>query len=238
VLAKPAGLDDGLRYALGAALFTGFPALVAAPFRLGALGRHERVVLTALVAHFAAMILAGGDWMPLHRLVVPVLPGFILVGARLCDVAARWATLLRQAWAAGVSLLVLVLQGSASRHIVTQRSELLMAARGPLAGARAVATLDAGWVGIVHAGTVVDLGGVTDPRVAALPGGHTSKRLPEGFLQARGADALVALWDERRRDWFRKNDAWLADQAVAAGYARRAELPLSGSSYRYVVFRR
>jgi len=42
---------------------------------------------------------------------------------------------------------------------------------------------------------VVDLAGVTDPEVAYLPGGHTSKRLPMDFLERRRVDALVLLAD-------------------------------------------
>jgi len=62
-----------------------------------------------------------------------------------------------------------------------------------LAGAKRVASLDVGWVGAAGDYDVIDLAGVTDPEVAYLPGGHTSKRLPADFLERRGVDALVLL---------------------------------------------
>ena len=49
-----------------------------------------------------------------------------------------------------------------------------------------------GWLGAAapHA-TIVDLAGVTDPEVARLPGAHTTKKIPDGFLVARRVDTLV-----------------------------------------------
>ena len=37
----------------------------------------------------------------------------------------------------------------------------------------------------------MDLAGLTDPEIAALPGGHTSKRVDARFLLAREPDVLV-----------------------------------------------
>src|SRR5688500_17605120 len=62
--------------------------------------------------------------------------------------------------------------------------------------ARVVATVDIGWVGRAAPATIVDLAGVTDPRVAILPGGHTSKRIVPGFFAARSVDT----WIIRARD--------------------------------------
>jgi hypothetical protein len=238
VLAKPARLDDGLTYAWGALLFTGLPLLAVAPRGLGSLDRHARVILVAALVHFGSLILAGGDWMPLYRLAVPVLPGFVLIGARLAEHTAAWATLLRQLAALAACLVLGIALGPTSRHVWQQRSALMAEARVALAGAERVATLDAGWVGVVHPGPVVDLAGVTDPRIAGLPGGHTSKQLSSGLLDAREVDAVVALWDDARGGWFRLNDARIAKRAVELGFVRKAELPLAGSHYRYVVLRR
>lgn len=237
-LAKPAGLEDGLRYAASAFLLTGFPLLVLAPVTARRLGGHELALGIAALLHFPALALAGGDWMPSFRLCVPVLPAFLWVGAAIAEKAALWATALRVGAGLVASALLFADVGLASRQIVRQRSELEDAGRRALAGARRIASLDAGWVGLATDASVIDVAGVTDPSIAVLPGGHTSKRLGDGFLSQRDADAVVALWDARRDGWYRRNDARLAELASEAGFTRVAELPLRGSSFHYVVFRR
>lgn len=236
VLAKPASLKDGLGYAVAAALWTGAPWLVVAPRALRTLGRHELALLVAAAAHFPVLALAGGDWMPLFRLVVPVLPTFVLVGAAVAERASLPPTLARSALALGLSLHLAWELGPASRGVFRQRAELVANARPKLAGARAVACLDAGWVGVATSAEVVDLAGVTDPRIARLPGGHTSKRLPQELLESRGVDAVLALRDDQAGSWFRQNDARLAELAELKGFAEAAELPLRGSRFRYVLF--
>lgn len=237
-LAKPAGLDDGLRYALGAFLLTGLPVLLLAPRAARLLGPHELALGVAALVHFPAVALAGGDWMPSFRLVVPVLPSCVWVGAALAERAALWATALRFALGLGLCLHLGVGLAPASRRIYAQRRALEESGRRALAGAERIATLDVGWVGVATGAFVVDVAGVTDPSVAVLPGGHTSKRLDEGFLAARDVDAALALWDGERGGWYRRNDARLAELAELAGFVRGAELPLAGSDLRYVVFRR
>lgn len=237
-LAKPAGLDDGLRYAASGFLLTGLPLLVLAPRSLGALPPHELALGVAALAHFPALALAGGDWMPSFRLLVPVLPSFVWVGAAVAERAPAWASALRLALGLGLCLLLARDVGPASRRVYAQRLELERAGGRALRGAQRIASLDAGWVGVATGAFVVDVAGVTDPSVAALPGGHTSKRLDDGFLRAREVDAVVALWDARRQGWYRRNDSRLAELASEAGFVRGDELPLAGSSYRYVVFRR
>jgi hypothetical protein len=59
------------------------------------------------------------------------------------------------------------------------------------AGVRRVASLDVGWVSAATEADIVDLAGLTDPEIAALPGGHTSKRVDARFLLAREPDALL-----------------------------------------------
>jgi hypothetical protein len=44
--------------------------------------------------------------------------------------------------------------------------------------------------------TIIDLAGVTDPEVAALGGGHTSKRIDASFLLAHDPDVLVFYSDD------------------------------------------
>jgi hypothetical protein len=110
--------------------------------------------------------------------------------------ASTVATLGRALAATGVMAFALSRVGGDARGVVPVRAALIEEARGALAGRKAVAALDVGWVSAAIPGTVVDLAGLTDPAIAALPGGHTSKRVTAALLDAHGVDTLVLL---RRR---------------------------------------
>jgi hypothetical protein len=86
---------------------------------------------------------------------------------------------------------VLVLRGAASRRVLADRMALIDEARPVLAGAARVATLDVGWVGAASDASIVDLAGATDPEIASLPGGHTTKAISGPFLTGRTPDRLV-----------------------------------------------
>jgi hypothetical protein len=139
--------------------------------------------------------------------------------------------------ALGAAVFLLVGLGPSSRGVWPARARLIADARPALAGARSVATLDAGWVGASTDADILDLAGVTDPRIARLPGGHTSKQLPRELLSERGVDAVLGLWDDSRNDWYRATDARVAAMAEAAGFARVREFPLPGTRFRYVLYR-
>jgi hypothetical protein len=124
---------------------------------------------------------------------MPAFPGLLLVGSSLLAASAPWPAALRLLPAFACAALLHGAQGPATRAVRGERSLLIAALPPLLAGARRVATLDVGWVGAAGDHTVIDLAGVTDPEVARLPGGHTSKRLPPGFLESRRVDALVLL---------------------------------------------
>ena len=74
------------------------------------------------------------------------------------------------------------------RHVDEDRRELVARARPVLAGSRVVAALDVGWVGAATEAEIVDLAGLTDPSIAALPGGHTSKSVDLPMLLEREVD--------------------------------------------------
>jgi hypothetical protein len=98
-------------------------------------------------------------------------------------------------------------------------------------------------VGAAHGGPVVDLAGVTDEQVAVLPGGHTSKRLPEDFLRRREVDALVLLLapgEAPRSEWSESRFARTVEVRVARlarddRFVVAATLPLAGAGQQYVV---
>jgi hypothetical protein len=185
-----------------------------------------------------ALALAGGDWMALYRLAVPVLPSFVLGAAELWRTAATWASWLRVGLATALSIYVAVAVGPVARQVGPDRARLIAAARTPLSGAHVVAALDVGWVGAVGDFTVVDLAGVTDESVAMLPGGHTSKRVHDALLRQRDVDTLVLLAyppdDELAREVERR--AALTPTAQAMHIVAR--LPLAGGRQHYVVFRK
>jgi hypothetical protein len=193
MLAKPSDLEHGARYALGGFVLTGAPLLLLAPRSIRRADPETRVLVVAVGAHLAALVLAGGDWMALFRLFVPVLPTALLAGARLAEHAPLGYSTARTALASLASLVLTAYLGWPARDVLAHRRELIRSAEGPLAGAHTVAALDVGWVGAATTATVFDLAGVTDPVVARLPGGHTSKRIPEGLFESRDVDAVVLL---------------------------------------------
>ncbi|HEY3252427.1 MAG TPA: hypothetical protein VGJ91_00710 [Polyangiaceae bacterium] len=192
--AKPSDFAHGLRYALGAFAFTGLPwLLLAAPREFLRLPRAGQTLFVALIAHGAALVLCGGDWMALYRLAVPALPAAALAAAHLAEHARLAWTLARLALALSGALLLAVGLGPAARRVGAERAQLIAHARPVLARDPRIATLDVGWVGAASNADVIDLAGVTDPQVALFPGGHTSKRIPGPWLFARQPSAIVLL---------------------------------------------
>lgn len=255
-VAKAPDLDHGLIYCLGVLVFSG-PWWLLVSRWTWRVARDEPGTWGALAAalgvHLAALIVAGGDWMPFYRLAVPVLPSVLLLGVAVAGAAlgeggtrrgsrwGPWAAGLRGALALSAGLLLLVGRGEDARRVLERRLEVVAAARPLLAG-RTVAAVDVGWVAGASGGDVLDLAGVTEPRVAALPGGHTTKRVSGALLVERGVDALVLLaqqgWpaEEWPRARFRYGvDARLAPAAFDLGFRLEGRVPLPGTSWEYLV---
>ncbi|MFO0591804.1 MAG: hypothetical protein U0441_29925 [Polyangiaceae bacterium] len=244
IFAKAPDARLGLYYAAACALLAGPPAIVA-PLAFSRLSRFEKAVVGSVVAHVIAIGLAGGDWMPLSRLMVPVLPTIAIAALLLAKQAAPWATVVRMLIALGGQLFVLVKVGPTAARVAEDRVRVLEELRPALATSRVVASLDIGWVGAVTEGALVDLAGVTDPRIAALPGGHTTKQIPAGLLDARGVDTLVLLlapgeevatpWTRSR--WARGVEGWIATTPnIEESF--RVVATSSPPLVRYVVLRR
>ncbi len=192
LLAKPADLASGLSYVFGVLAFSGpFWLWVGPGYRR--LPHQARVFVVATLAHLVALALVGGDWMALYRLAAPVLPVVLMVGCHLAQARGWLANVLPCVGAiAAIGVLgyhVLL----PARHIVEQRQRLITEARPMLAGRHAVATVDVGWVGAASRAEILDLAGVTEPEVARLSGGHTSKRIPFELLERRRVDTFVLL---------------------------------------------
>ncbi|WP_437282540.1 hypothetical protein WME90_18770 [Sorangium sp. So ce375] len=243
-LAKAPDAALGARYALACFLLTGPVALIA-PSAWRALPAWPRGLLAAIAVHFLAVAAAGGDWMPLSRLVVPALPAVALAAAHVASVADARVTALRLALALAGQLFVMVRVGPTAARVGGDRLRVVEELRGALAGAEVVAALDIGWLGAATGATVVDLAGVTDPAIAALPGGHTTKRIPGALLDARRVDALVLLLAEGEAP----ASPWTASRFARGVEQRIARLPGAGDAFapvavsgvphlRYVVLRR
>jgi hypothetical protein len=229
VLAKPSDLAHGATYAAAAAVVLLLPLVACAPLAV-ARRRGPRTIALAFLVHLAAVALAGGDWMPYARLVVPVAPSLALVYAAAAQRPPRRLDVARACAAVALGVYVAVRAAPAGRHVLDARTELVRAARPELASSRVVAALDVGWVSAAVGpdADVVDLAGLTDPSIAVLPGGHTSKRVDVAMLLDRGVDAVIVYRDPRVVE-----ERLLRSPLFDERYARRATLPLG-----YAVFRR
>lgn len=247
VLAKTPSLSAGMAYAGAAALLSGYLVIVA-PRGLRAAESWTRSLALSVLVHVAAMALAGGDWMPLARLAVPMVPVVVLVAARLLASPTRAAFLAGAPLAAAVALQVVGFVTALPRvdSIERDRRTLIREMQPVLESSHTIAAIDVGWLAIAaeHA-RVVDLAGVTDPTVASIPGGHTTKRLPRTFFQDREVDTIVLLlgkgddapgapWPDRR--FSRGTEAWVASIPELRG---SFELVFtSATRTRYIVLRR
>lgn len=197
VLAKPSDLGHGFAYAAAAAVFLVLPLVTLAPRAVRRADGPTRVLALALVVHLVVVVLAGGDWMPWARLVVPVVPSLALVLVGLAKVEDRRVTAARIVLAAALAAFFAIKNAPEGRTVMRDRAELVARARPLLASAKTVAALDVGWVSAATDADIVDLAGLTDPQIAMLPGGHTSKRVDTTMLLDRNVDVLVVYGASR-----------------------------------------
>lgn len=245
VLAKPSTADLGLSYAGAAAIVALAPIAVAAPFALRRAPMPARALALAGLAHFGAVVVVGGDWMPYARLVAPIAPSLFFAFVLAAPAARAWSTFARGGAAVAVGVALVATGGTSGRSVGADRAVLVALARPLLADARVVAALDIGWLSAATEGTIVDLAGITDPTIAALPGGHTSKRVDAPMLLDRGADALLLYAsspvDVRGDAWTtarypRVVEARLARaELIRERFAARTWLPLGTSGAGYVL---
>jgi hypothetical protein len=249
LLAKPSDIEHGLAYAEAACVVTLAPVLVVAPFALARQPRALAIVLAAVV-HVASIVLVGGDWMAYARLMVPVVPSLVLAAALIAGNAHPLASAVRTLLAVAVGLwLILVQDGTGGRRVGADREALIAEARPLFEGARAsrVAALDIGWVSAATEADIIDLGGLTDPEIATLPGGQTSKRVDARFLLERAPDLLLVyapdgLPAEGLGAWpdtatYAVEARLIRDEAILRHFNAVAWLALGTSGKGYVVLR-
>ncbi|MGD0528714.1 MAG: hypothetical protein ABSE49_26495 [Polyangiaceae bacterium] len=247
LLAKPSDLAHGVAYAGAACVVTLVPMLVLAPLALRR-APAALAVVAAGIAHVVALVAVGGDWMPYARLMVPVLPSLAWAAAVASEHAHPVATGVRSLLALALGGVLVARGGTDGRRVGGDRAALIATARPLLACFRHVASADVGWVGAATDADLVDLGGVTDPTIAVLPGGHTSKRIDARLLLERDTDALL-LWAPaglpeggteawRRATYGHAVDARLAaDDVTARHFTATAFLPLGANGAGYVLLR-
>src|SRR5690606_38136550 len=203
----------------------------------------------AFRAHVFTDVGVGGDWMSLFRLFVPLLPALLWLRWLLRKAQSARFVLFKGLVALAANLLLLYSLGPSSRHVLDARRVLIRVVSPLLADATHVAALDVGWVGAATDAPITDLAGVTDPEIAHLPGGHTSKRLPTNLLERRRVDALVLLLAPghpevgsdtplRAMRFARAVENSLAAQREADLFEHSGSVPLRGTSQRYVILRK
>ena len=198
--AKQGALDHGVDYAIrGACIVFGLFGVLLL-WRGAQRGRwDDRFVAGLVVAHVGALILAGGDWMPGFRLFAPIVPvafGVLAVGAVApAPSPSRLASVLRAVTCAGVlavfavDLATRIPEWRASRASRAHAGRIL--AERLRSSASRVALVDIGFLAYASGVEVVDLGGITDPEIARLPGGHLDKVIPDTLWAERNPDALL-----------------------------------------------
>jgi hypothetical protein len=100
------------------------------------------------------------------------------------------------------------------------RQRLILELRQQIRPQDVVAAVDVGWVGAAHEGEVVDLAGVTDLRVAGLPGGHTTKRIPDSLFRRRKVTKVLLLLPQGVDD---RNSALAQGTWKESSFARPVE---------------
>jgi len=247
VLAKPSDLAHGLAYAGAAALFSLAPVVVLCPVALARERGPALALVVAGLAHFVVIVAVGGDWMPFARLAAPVIPSLLLAFVLVAPHATPGIHAARAALALVLAVRFVPASVQALRRAGHDRSAMIEAARPLLVGAGTTAAVDIGWVSDVSEAPILDLAGVTDPEVAALGGGHTSKRVDPAYLLARDVETAVFYADPLPSSlagvtpqvFPRVVEARLASsEAFVARFAPAALLPLGERGAGYVIYRR
>ena len=132
-----------------------------------------------------------------------------------------------------LGVLLVVRAAPAGRGVQADRADLIRRARPLLRDAQMVAALDIGWVGASTDASIVDLAGLTDPAIALLPGGHTSKRVDTAMLLDRGVDTVVVYSDLRVVE-----ARMMTSELFASRFEPIANLALGMRGASYTVYRR
>ncbi|MGH7283413.1 MAG: hypothetical protein ACRELY_17940 [Polyangiaceae bacterium] len=249
VLAKPSDLAHGVRYAVAAALVSLTPVLAFAPLAIWRSSSSTRAIALAAVAHLFAVAAAGGDWMPYARLVAPIAPSLVLVFVASSPHAHRLSSWARAVASLSLGAFVLATSAPAGRHVERDREALIVAAKPYMQNAHVVATADIGWPTAATEADIFDLAGLTDPNIAVLPGGHTSKWVEASMLLDRHVDVVLlyatngvassSLDDWKTAEYEKLVDVRIVNSPlISAHFDAVGFLPLGADGAGYVVLSR
>ncbi|MCH2107980.1 MAG: hypothetical protein MK135_01515 [Polyangiaceae bacterium] len=187
-IAKSPDLDHGLYYISATLIHGGLFYLVVGQKAEQQKGKGANIFLLVGIS-LLSILFAGGDWMPLFRLFVPVVP--LLLCRLKYFQRNNWITKTFVLLGICTTCNLVVHYWGSARAVVRTREEWIEKGAHLLRGSHRIATVDIGWVGAASPAKILDLGGVTNPAVAVLPGGHTSKAVPLAFFETWDADAWV-----------------------------------------------
>ncbi len=224
LMAKPSDVSHGLVYAGAALLACGLPLLLFTT-TLRRIPAPAKVVAIAFGVHVLAVIAAGGDSMAYARLFVPLVPSLLYVHLHSANIACGRVFWLRSACAFGFAAWIFAGPGRDGRHVMRDRADLVSRAAPVIEDAKHVAAVDIGWISACTEADIVDLAGLTDPEIAALHGGHTSKRVDASMLLDRKVD-LVVLYSGHEISW-----QLTRDPLFVRRYELATTLPLGRASY-------
>ncbi len=168
-------------------------------------GLRGAAILAA--ALLAATLVEGGDWMVLHRFLVPALPMLATLSAAAAGEWTLGARRGRSLAAAGLAALLLAsfvvagvrardgarglrvnAEGYREAHHAVARFLAERARPGDV-----VALMDVGIVGYESGLRVLDISGLTDREIARAPGGFLAKDYPPGAILDREPRFLVLV---------------------------------------------
>lgn len=246
LLAKPSDLEHGSTYVLAGLVVSALPMACLAPLALGRAHAMGRAIGVAFVVHVVTVALVGGDWMPYARLFAPVVPGLVLVYVHGARESKRAPLAARSALAIAAGAYFWAFAAPRGMGVIDDRARLVSDARPLLTSCRKVAAVDIGWVSATGA-HVVDLAGLTDPEIAVLPGGHTSKHVDAGMLLGRGVDCAVFYVEPGLHDASLAHPETITfahavsqrlaqSELFSAHWSPRAKLALGTGDRGYVVF--
>jgi hypothetical protein len=245
--ARAAPPGAGFAYLTGALLPTG--AIGFWPLAIAG-GRRGRFwpMLAVVAALVVATAIEGGDWMPGWRFLVPVWPltgwlaarGAFVLRLRLGRTRARWAPSVILAAAAGIGLL------STAAILPTVRAAGIERARTAPRLVRAlqrrqvhtVALVDVGYVGWAGGFETVDLGGLTDRRIARAAGTYLDKEVDEASLLSRRPDAIVLHAEGPRGEGMFPVERRVAAMPGVVRSFRLVATVRRSAAYRYLVLAR
>jgi hypothetical protein len=206
--------QKGFEYLKGFINEYGKPALylfAAIAFVRFPLGRQRGYALTAIGIYLAYLVYVGGDWIPHYRFLIPIMPLLYLAVQdgilMLHDAIPPWRGRARH-WPTVVlwSFLAVIVY-----DIANQTKYLRLHTEMWANGYRhahnyvgnwlernadaddTVALMDIGLVGYLSGVKIIDITGLTDPHIAAAPGGWLKKNYSLDYLFSRQPEFFVLV---------------------------------------------